>query len=522
MARRGPQLLAVAAASVFAVTLAACGVGDSSSTGGGKNATVVLGTTDKVTALDPAGAYDQGSWTLMYNMYQTLIKIPRGTTTPKPDAATCSFTDPKTYKCTVHDGLKFSNGDPLTAADVKFTFDRILKIKEPSGPASLFGSLDSTAAPDAKTVVFTLNKPDATFPYVLSTAAGSLVDKKVFPADKLLADNKVVGSGRYVLSKYQAGQQAVFTPNTKYQGDEKLSNKGFIVHYFTQPSALKLAIQEGSVDVAYRSLSPTDLDALKGNSNLQVIQGKGTEIRYIVFDFETKLGKNPAVRKAVAQLVNRKAIAKNAYNNTVEPLYSLIPKGLPGAAQPYKDAYGATPNTAKAKAALTKAGMHTPIKLTLGWTPSHYGPNLADEVTQIKRQLEASGLFKVTLKDAEWTQYQNLYKQGAYDAYMLGWFPDYPDADDYTLPFLVKGGFYQNGYDNPTIDGLIADEEKSTDQATRNQIFAKIQKLTAKDVPVVPTWQGGQVAVAGTDVTGVASTLDPSYTFRFWVVGKKG
>ncbi|GAA3513684.1 ABC transporter substrate-binding protein [Actinocatenispora rupis] len=482
----------------------------------------MLGTTDKVTSLDPAGAYDLGSWTLMYNMYQTLLKIPVGSTTPQPDAATCSFSNPTTYRCVLRGGLTFSNGDPLTATDAKFTFDRMLAIKNPNGPSSLFSSLKSTAAPDAKTVVFTLNQADATFPYVLSTAAGALVDHKVFPASKLLADSNVIGSGRYVLSKYQAGQQAVFKPNTKYSGDEKLSNGGFIVHYFAQPSALKLAIQQGSVDVAYRNLSPTDLTSLKSNAKLSVIEGKGTEIRYVVFDFKTAVGGNAAVRKAVAQVIDRQAIASNAYNNTVKPLYSLIPNGLAGATESYKDTYGTSPDVAKAKATLASAGVKTPVALTLGWTPSHYGPNLADEATQIQRQLQASGLFKVTLKDAEWTQYQTLYKQGAYDAYLLGWFPDYPDADDYTLPFLVKGGFYQNGYDNPAVDSLVAQEKASSSQATRNAIFAKIQTQTAKDVPVVPTWQGGEIAVAGTKVTGVESTLDPSYTFRFWVVGKKG
>ena len=88
----------------------------------------------------------------------------------------------------------------------------------------------------------------------------------------------------------------------------------------------------------------------------------------------------------------------------------------------------------------------------MGYTPTHYGPNAVDEATEFKRQLEDSGLFKVDLKSTEWEQYQTIYKEGAYDLWMLGWFPDYPDADDYLSPFLVDGGFFQNGYQNDEVN----------------------------------------------------------------------
>ena len=67
----------------------------------------------------------------------------------------------------------------------------------------------------------------------------------------------------------------------------------------------------------------------------------------------------------------------------------------------------------------------------------------------------------MTLKSTEWDQYQTIYKQGAYDLWLLGWFPDYPDADDYLSPFLVDGGFFQNGYKNPKANKLVAKEQGS-------------------------------------------------------------
>src|SRR5262249_45133406 len=112
-------------AAALAVGVAACGSSSSddssssksSSGGGGTPATkgisdtLVIGTTDKVVALDPAGAYDLGSQQLIGNIYQNLMTIPAGGNKPEPDAAqSCEFSDPKTYTCTLKDGLKFSNG----------------------------------------------------------------------------------------------------------------------------------------------------------------------------------------------------------------------------------------------------------------------------------------------------------------------------------------------------------------------------------------------------------------------------
>jgi peptide/nickel transport system substrate-binding protein len=221
----------------------------------------------------------------------------------------------------------------------------------------------------------------------------------------------------------------------------------------------------------------------------------------------------------VAQVIDRDEIAKNAYDGTVTPLYSMIPAGLEGHTDSFKDKYGA-PDVAKAKALLEAAGVKTPVNLELWWTPSHYGPNSSDEYTEIKRQLDASGLFSVTLKSAEWEQYKKSYADGAYAAWELGWFPDFPDADNYTSVFLVDGGFEKNNYSNPTVNDLVAKEIGSTDAKVRSDTFAEIQKITAEDVPLLPVWQGKQIAATRDNVTGVEETFDPSFTFRFWVVGK--
>ncbi len=166
-------------------------------------------------------------------------------------------------------------------------------------------------------------------------------------------------------------------------------------------------------------------------------------IRYLVFNVKRKPFNNIHVRRAIAYLMPRATIAKRVYHNTVSPLYSMVPKGLPGQYDAFKTAYGASPNLAKAKAEMK--GMKKPLPITLWYTPSHYGAASADEYVEIQRALNASRLFKVTLKTAEWATYAgNLGK--VYGGFQLGWFPDYPDADDYTVSFYQTGSFFTNGY----------------------------------------------------------------------------
>lgn len=532
------RLVAAVGSGALAVALTACG-GSSSSGGGsaagGTGSPWILGTTDTVTALDPAGSYDLGSSTLEYNLYQTLVTVPPNSTQIQGDAASsCTYNDPKTLTCKLKPGEKFSNGDALTSSDVKYSFERAIKIQDANGAAIyLLGSITTTAkngkvtlnkgaieTPDAQTVVFHLDHPDTTFQYVLTyPGAAAIVDEDVFPADKKLPDAQVIGSGPYKLSQYKAGEQAVLELNPNYSGQDKGKAPQVFIKYYSEPSALKLAVQNGEVDVAWRSLSPTDISSLKKDSNVTVATGKGSEIRYWVWKVDGPVGRQLAVRQAAAQIIDRQAIAKNAYDGTVDPLYSIVPPGYGGQKNSFQDVYG-SPDPAKAKQILQAAGITTPVNLTVGWTPTHYGPSTEDEANELKRELEASGLFKVTLKSTEWDSYQTLYKQGAYDLFVLGWFPDYPDADDYLSPFMVDGGFFQNGYKNPQVDKLVAQEQGSSNQAQREKIFGQLQDIAAKDVPFIPSWVGQNTAVYGKGMSGVEQTLDPSFIFRFWLVTK--
>ena len=150
-------------------------------------------------------------------------------------------------------------------------------------------------------------------------------------------------------------------------------------------------------------------------------------------------------------MIDRQSIADNVYNGTVKPLYSMIPSSLPFHTEAFKDEYGEAPDVDAATQILDDAGVETPVPLEVWWTPSHYGPASGDEYAEIKRQLDERGLFEVTLESTEWNQYSEAAFTDKYPTYQLGWFPDYPDPDDYVGNFLSKTSFLNIHYDNPEV-----------------------------------------------------------------------
>ena len=533
---RGRLGLALGAFGATAILLAGCagGGGDSSSDGGDASGEPILvGTTDKITSIDPAGSYDNGSFAVMNQIYPFLFNSAYGTADVTPDIAESGeFTSPTEYTVKLKEGLTFANGNELTSSDVKFTFDRQLTIADENGPSYLLGNLDSVEAPDDLTVVFTLKNPnDQTWEQILSSPAAPIVDEDVFSADSVTSDDDIVAgeafAGQYTIDSYKVNELISYVPFADYKGAlPAAENAGVTVKYYADPSNLKLDIEGGDIDVAYRSLSATDIDDLSTNDAVKIVEGPGGEIRYIVFNFDTQPfgattteadpAKALAVRQAAADLIDRDAIAEDVYKGTYTPLYSYVPQGLTGATEPLKELYGdgdGGPDVDAAKARLEEAGVQIPVALNLQYNGDHYGPSSGDEYAAVKSQLEEGGLFTVNLAQTEWVQYSKDRTADVYPAYQLGWFPDYSDADNYLTPFFSEDNFLVNHYSNAEVQQLITDQASETDAATRQADIEQIQALVAADLSTLPLLQGTQVAIVGADVDG--AVLDGSFKFRY-------
>ncbi|MFD4572430.1 ABC transporter substrate-binding protein [Streptomyces sp. NPDC058417] len=513
-------------AAIVSISMVA-GCGLLGADGSDDSGPIVVGTTSAPSTLDPAAAWD-GSWELFRNVYQTLLSYPDGATTPQPDAARrCGFTDSanRVFRCELRDDLSFSNGDKLDAEAVKHSVDRILAINAATGPAGLLGSLDRVEAPDEHQVVFHLNKPDATFPFVLATPGLSLVDPDEYPAKKLRKGDGIVGSGPYTLKSYEQGKRSELARNGRYKGAADRRNDAVTIRYFTDSAQMVKALRARDIDITYQGLAADDIVALEnegpGNEGLQLVEGAATNINYLVFNPKDPWAEKLPVRRAVAQVVDRAAIAHKVYRDTVDPLYSMVPKGLTGHTTAFFDDFG-DPDTAKAREILTDAGITEPVPLTLWYTTDRYGSDTAVEFKEIKAQLEASKLFTVTLKSRPWNTYVVGYQKGEYPVFGRGWAPDFPDGDNFIAPFVGEQNALGTPYPAKKITQvLLPRSRQESDRANVVKDFQEAQQILVDDARLLPLWQGKQYIAANEDVSGGERSLDPSTIMMVWELSRK-
>ncbi|WP_405594775.1 ABC transporter substrate-binding protein [Streptomyces sp. NBC_01092] len=491
---------------------------------------IVAGTTDRLTTsrdvsapVDPAYAYDVGAWNLLRQTVQTLM-VHRGNGEPEPEAAqNCGFTDTgsERYACVLRKGLKFSDGTPLTAADVKFSIDRARTIKANSGASALLSSIDMVETLGVDKVVFHLKTADATFPFKLSTPVAGIVSSKNYAEGKLRKGFAIDGSGPYAMRAYVKDNtlvKATFTKNPNYHGLLTPKTDTVVLKYFKNAAEMGDSLEKGGIDVMTRTMSPDQIRKFKddGDGSAKLVEMLGLEIRFLGFNTNAASVKSKAVRQAIAQAIDRSELVSTVYGTEAQPLYSLVPATIVGHTNAFFNKYG-EPSVAKARTILANGGITTPVKLTLHYASDRYGPTSKKEFEVLKNQLNSSRLFNVSIEDTPWSQFRIAKQKGGFDVYGMGWFPDYPDAENFLAPFLDTNNVLNSPYNNSVIrDTLIPESRRTPDRIAASKTLERIQEIAAADVPILPLWQGKQY-LAATDSTARSQfATNSSSTLQLW------
>jgi len=480
---------------------------------------IVIGVTDKVSDLDPANAYDFFTWEVLNNVMEGLMRYKPGTTELTYGIAESHEVqeEGKVYIFHLKKDLKFADGTPCTAHDVVRSIKRVMKIQgDPAWLVTEF--VEDVVAVDDYTVKFILKKPVSYFLALLATPPYFPVHPDYKP-DEIDSDQTAGGVGPYKIVKWVRDQELVLEASPYYHG-EKPKIQRVIIRFFKDATTLRLALERGEIDIAWRTLNPADIESLKKNPDIQVIEVPGAAIRYIIINTQMPGTDNKLVRQALAAAIDRADICERVYLNTWEPLYSLIPKGMWSHKDVFKEKYGEEPNLELARNLLQQAGYNedNPLEIELWYTPTHYGDTEKDLAAVLREQFEATGMIKVTIKNAEWTQYLEFTRKGALQLSLYGWYPDYIDPDDYTTPFLHSAAnkWTGSGYANPEVDSLL---DKATMKETieeRTPYYEQVQEILAEDVPIIPLIQGKLFVAAKKNVGGIV--LDATMLFRYWLL----
>jgi peptide/nickel transport system substrate-binding protein len=286
-----------------------------------------------------------------------------------------------------------------------------------------------------------------------------------------------------------------------------------MIRFFQTSSQMKIALESGEIDVAHRDFSPDEQADLETNDDVQVIAGDGGRTRYIVLNPFFDEVADVEVRQAIAAGIDRERIAEDVFNNTVEPIYSMIPPGYPESVPYFEEYNDLEPSDF----------IDEPVSFSLHYGGERYGPTEPSLVQVIQRSLEETGLFEVELISTEWAQFTEEAwpgEDGQYPVFMLGWNPDYIDPDTYVEQFYWSEGFVGSMYNDAEMDELVLAEQAELDDEVRTDLFDQIQRKAADDVVNIPLFQEVPYVFARPEVSGLEDTMDETLIMRYWVVSK--
>ena len=419
-----------------------------------------------------------------------------------PDPLTCIFH--------LRSGVHFHDGRPLTSRDVKWTLDSMMQGKVTTIKAAAYATWASVDAPDPLTVIVHLKKPDNAMLLNVSDAAFGVV-----PAGSGRDFWKhPIGSGPFVFVSQEQDRNVLLRRADSYwQALPKISS----IRFNVVPDAITraLELQKGSADVEMNALPADMLAPLARNPHLRVISGPGSQVMYTVMNTRDPKLKDPRVRLAIDQAINRPLIIQSLYAGRARLAESVLP--------PEHWAWTSsldqhTYNPAEANALLDQAGyargkdgirFHLTIK-----TSTDEGARLVAIVMQ--QQLAQIGI-ALEVRSYEFATFYSDVTKGAFQMAPLRWVGGNEAPDilryAYATASFPPHGANRGYYSNPQVDALLAEAAATPDRQIQKRDYVAVQQALARDLPVINLWYLDTVAVESTRLSPLK--LSPSGSFDF-------
>jgi peptide/nickel transport system substrate-binding protein len=484
---------------------------------------------DDLITLDPAVVYEYSGILIAHNVYQTLVTFEGSDLqTIKPGLADSWETNDAgdhwelTFK--LHPGNKFSSGNPITADDVVYSFNRVLAIN--GSPAFLFSDVagltpESVTAVDAETVQINLPKtasPGA-FLAVLTNTVASVVDSKEVQANEgddhgstWLLDHSA-GSGAYVVDHWTKDAEVLLTANPNFNGDKPALTSVLIRH--VPESANQLTeLQKGDADIAL-NLTAEQLATL--GSDATSVKGQDLRLFYVGMNVAVEPLDNPDVREALRMAIDYDGIVNDLLSGNAQKVQTIIPSPMFGSnsdAPFQQDVEGA-------KALLDQAGVsdvNLELMIPEGAAPG--GVQWSDLAAKLQSDWAEIGV-TVDIKQVTFAELLDAYRAQGAQLALLYWGPDFADPDTNVTPFTnyeAKSIAWRNSWNDAEIAAKAKEAALMTDQAARETAYKEITDYVLHNGPYVILYQ--PAALFGVRNTVSGFEWNPMGFADFWKIVK--
>jgi peptide/nickel transport system substrate-binding protein len=459
---------------------------------------LVMARADEATSMLPWVPTDNASIWIIEEIYSTLLVPSADGLKVQPSLASkyVQSKDGLSWTFTLRDGVTFSNGTPVTSADVKFSIDQNRKKDAPF--YFLNEVITGIKTPDAKTVVFTTKVPWAPLPSIMALYANSIVPNNYGGKTAEAFNEAPIGSGPFTFDHWTKGSELKLLKNAKYwdTGKPKLDSVTFTVVADSNTRATQLAGSQIQIN-EYPPYST--VKALKAQSSVKVDAFQSSEVDYFGFNTSRKPFDDPKVRRAIAQAIDKDAIKSAVLFGNGETASTFF-----SPAQWSHDATAkALPfNLDAAKATLATSSVPTGFKTTM--TISAGNQNQSSIAQLIQANLAKIGI-TVTLQTLDPSAVRDAKNAANYDMGLGLYTTDVIDPDEIArFAGTFDGGpkLLYTQYNDPTASKLADQAASNQDQATRKTIYDKMQKIILDAAPYVPLYYAPSVYSYSNKVQG--------------------
>ncbi|GHO56464.1 peptide ABC transporter substrate-binding protein [Ktedonobacter robiniae] len=497
--------------------------------------------------IDPALSTDGGSIAAIDLVFTGLLQLDNKLQIHDQLAASHSVSsDGLIWTFKLRPNLKFSDGTPLTSADVAYSIDRALQPRVKSAVALTYMGLikgapelaagkvktiigDGILTPDPDTVVIITTQKASYFLEELTYSCSYVIEKGMIEkyGDLNFVDHLsqgIGGAGPFMVSKYEHGKAIEFVPNPHYYGP-KPQLKKIVIPFYKQADTIYKAYQTGQVDQS--NVPSAHIDAAKALPEGQFHSIPQLWITYYGMNYLVKPFNNIKIRQAFALAINKETLAHNTYKDKVIATNHIVPQGMPGYDADLTGPAGVKSPAGDPKLAkqLLEEGMKDE-----GYTASTFpsvtftvatngSSDTRNELQAVQQMWQSVLGISVKLNDIDYGKLLSdvpaaLNNPNGVQMFALGWVADYPDPQDWLTLQFDKGSpnnvvnYGQNHSANASqqqeTQKLMEQADSTQDQAQRMKLYNQAEQQLVNDVVWLPTVQVGSVIVRKPCVVGIA------------------